>query len=127
VENNLLRYVKFSPGAHTCARCRARHAATTMSFFDQQMICQDCLEDETFAPNYAAARAAERQAVRSGDQRFPGIGLADEDRVVLAARLGARHVGTARDDVDSRPIPASRPRPARRDRDRFGREKRAEP
>ena len=74
-----------------------------MSFFDEQMICQDCCADETFTPNYAAARAAEKEALRSGNQRFPGIGLADEDRTVLADRLGARSRESTREDGESRP------------------------
>ncbi len=102
VENNLMRYVEFPPGAHTCGRCRALNVETTMSFFDEQMLCQDCCEDETFAPNYAAARVAEKEAVKSGNQRFPGIGLADEDHAVLADRLSARRRGSAGEDTESR-------------------------
>ncbi len=127
MENNLLRYVKFPPGAYACARCRARHVATTMSFFDEQMLCQECREDETFAPNDAAARAAEKQAVRSGNQRFPGIGLAEEDRAALAARLSARRLGAAGEDVDSRPRLDRTRRAAWRTDDGSAPERRAEP
>jgi len=127
VENNLLRYVKFPPGVHTCGRCRALNVATTMSFFDEQMLCQDCREDETFAPNYAAARAAEKEAVRSGNQRFPGIDLADEDRAVLADRLSARRRGTAGEDAESRPRPGWTWRAAWRGDDRSAPGRPAEP
>jgi hypothetical protein len=95
VENNLLRYVKFPPDVHTCGRCHALNVATTMSLFDEQMLCPECREDETFAPNYDAARAAERAAVRWGNLRFPGVGLADDDRAILRDRLSARRRAAA--------------------------------
>jgi hypothetical protein len=108
VDNNLLRYVTFRPGVHACGRCHALSVATTMSFFDEKMLCPECREDETFAPNYAAAREAEKAAVRSGNQRFPGIGLADEDRAVLNDRLDARRRGTTREGLGPRPSSGSR-------------------
>ena len=104
MENSLLRYVKFPPGVHACGRCHALDVATTMSFFDEQMLCPECREDETFAPNYAAARDAQKAAVRWGNQRFPGVGLADEDLAVLRDRLSARRRAAAR---EAGPPPAS--------------------
>ncbi len=49
-----------------------------------------CSEDEQQAPGYVAARDAEREAVRSGDYNFPGVGLSTEDLAFLAHRRKAR-------------------------------------
>jgi hypothetical protein len=93
VENNLFRYVQFPPGAHACDRCRAGYVITGMSFFDEAWCCLACLEDERLLPTYTATREAERGEVTAGNQRYPGIGLAEEDRSALADRLKARRLG----------------------------------
>ena len=93
MENNLHRYVQFPPGAHACGRCKAGHVATGMSFFDEEWCCPPCLEDEKLLPSYAAARVAEKHEVEQGNQRYPGIGLAEEDQSALADRLKARRLG----------------------------------
>ena len=93
MENNLFRYVQFPPGPHACERCKAGYVATGMSFFDEEWCCGPCLEDEKLLPSYAAARAAEKHEVEQGNQRYPGIGLAAEDRGALDDRLKARRHG----------------------------------
>lgn len=93
MENNLFRYVHFPPGAHACERCRAGYVITGMSFFDEEWCCLPCLEDERLLPSYTAAREAERREVTAGNQRYSGIGLAEEDRSALADRLKARRLG----------------------------------
>jgi hypothetical protein len=94
VENNLHRYVQFPPGAHACGRCKAGYVATGMSFFDEEWCCPQCLEDEKLLPGYGAAGEAERREVAAGNQRYPGVGLAAEDRSALDDRLKARRLGT---------------------------------
>jgi hypothetical protein len=90
VENNLFRYVQFPRGAHACGRCKAGYVATGMSFFDEAWCCPQCLEDEKLLPGYAGAREVERREVAAGNLRYPGIGLAAEDRRALGDRLKAR-------------------------------------
>ena len=53
------------------------------------MCCNACLDDEMLAPNYAAAREAERRAVLAGDYNY-SHGLTAADRAFLAARRAAR-------------------------------------
>ena len=93
MENNLFRYVQFPPGAHACGRCKAGYVVTGMSFFNEEWCCLPCLEDEKLLPGYAAARIAERDEVTAGTQRYPGVGLTEEDRSALAVRLEARRLG----------------------------------
>ena len=93
MENNLFRYVQFPPGAHACGRCRAGYVVTGMSFFNEEWCCLPCLGDEKLLPGYAAARMAEKHEVEQGNQRYPGIGLAAEDRGALDDVLKARRLG----------------------------------
>lgn len=76
--------------AGRCDRCGSTEAVWTMSWFNADIICLDCREDETHAPNYEAACAAELAAVRDGDLNFRGIGLAADDLAFLAERRRQR-------------------------------------
>ena len=93
MENTLFRYVQPPPGAHACERCRAGYVITGMSFFDEEWCCLPCLDDESLLPSYTAAREAERREVTAGNQRYPGIGLAEEDHSALAELVKARRLG----------------------------------
>ncbi len=77
----------------SCDRCRDHLSVSIMSRFNTDTICMSCSADEHQAPGYVAARDAEREAVRSGDYNFPGVGLSTEDLAFLADRRKAR--GTA--------------------------------
>jgi ArsR family metal-binding transcriptional regulator len=59
-----------------CDRCGASLAGgRTMSMFNTETICMACAEAERKRKDYAAAREAERAAVRAGDRNFEGVGL----------------------------------------------------
>ena len=72
-----------------CQRCGGPLAISSMSFFNEDICCIPCLDDERDAPTYAAAKAAEDQAVRNRNYNF-SAGLTPADRSFLAARLAAR-------------------------------------
>lgn len=57
-----------------CARCRKETNVHTMSRFNTDDICMDCLEKEKRHPKYPEAAAAELAAVKAGDLNFPGVG-----------------------------------------------------
>ena len=57
-----------------CARCGQETISQSMSFFDTDMCCSDCLEKEKKHPKYQEAYDAEEAAVRRGETNFPGIG-----------------------------------------------------
>ena len=58
-----------------CERCHDETGVTTMSRFNTQVCCMDCIEKEKKHPDYPKAEAAELAACRSGNYNFPGIGL----------------------------------------------------
>jgi hypothetical protein len=45
-----------------------------MSMFNTQEICMACSDAERQDPRYQEARAADEQAIRTGNYNFPGIG-----------------------------------------------------
>ena len=55
-----------------CERCHAETQVHTMSRFNTQAICMDCLDKEKKHPDYPKAAAAELAAVRAGDYNFKG-------------------------------------------------------
>ena len=57
-----------------CDRCGQETISQSMSFFNTDMCCHDCLEKEKKHPKYQEARDAEEAAVRRGETNFPGIG-----------------------------------------------------
>ena len=57
-----------------CERCGQETISQSMSFFNTDMCCSDCLEKEKKHPKYQEARDAEEAAVRRGETNFPGIG-----------------------------------------------------
>ena len=61
---------------HTkCDHCgKDLQRGQTMSRFNTQVICLDCVDKEEKVPRYATAKAAERDAVFRGDYNFKGIG-----------------------------------------------------
>jgi len=73
-----------------CDRCNKPTTVSIMSVFNTETICGACKDDERQAPGYAAARDAERNAVRSGNYNFAGVGLSATDHVFLAERRKAR-------------------------------------
>jgi hypothetical protein len=45
-----------------------------MSWFDQDLICVACIEEEEAHPDFEKAKAAENAAVAAGNLNFEGIG-----------------------------------------------------
>ena len=58
----------------TCQRCRKETNCHTMSRFNTQLICMECLDKEQKHPKYKEAAEAEEAAVRAGNRNFAGIG-----------------------------------------------------
>lgn len=57
-----------------CDRCgEPTGGVTTMSMFNQDVICRPCKEKEKKDPDYELARQAEEEAVRRGDTNYPGL------------------------------------------------------
>lgn len=46
-----------------------------MSMFNEDCICMDCMQKEKEHQDYARARIAEQEAVKSGNYNFKGIGF----------------------------------------------------
>lgn len=57
-----------------CVRCHKETPVTTMSYFNTDMICMDCDEEERSHPEFKAAQAEEERHVRSGNYNFKGTG-----------------------------------------------------
>jgi hypothetical protein len=57
-----------------CARCGVKTDTTIMSKFNEDILCLDCEDVERRHPKYPEAVRAEAEAVRDGDDFFPGIG-----------------------------------------------------
>lgn len=64
-----------------CQRCFKAANITTMSWFNTDILCIDCAEEETHHPRYREAVDAERQAVLQGNYNFEGIGYTSPDGV----------------------------------------------
>jgi predicted sulfurtransferase len=63
-----------------CNRCGVSFAnrAHTMSFFNTDMICMNCVQKERKNSRYKEAHDTECEAVRRGDYNFPGIGKPED-------------------------------------------------
>ena len=71
---NLKTYESFDMRRELCDRCgESTNNSTTMSIFNTDVICMSCKEEEKRDPEYAAAQAAEREALKAGDTNFKGI------------------------------------------------------
>ena len=58
-----------------CDRCgNSTNNITTMSVFNEEVICMPCKTAEKNEPNYAQAVEAEMNAIRQGNYNFKGIG-----------------------------------------------------
>jgi len=58
-----------------CDRCKKETRITTMSMFNTQDICMECLDKEKKHPKYRNAANAERLSCLLGNYNFPGVGL----------------------------------------------------
>lgn len=58
-----------------CTRCDAPHpAVVTMSWFNLDVICMDCSNQEAGHPDFAHAKAVENEQVRKGNLNYEGVG-----------------------------------------------------
>lgn len=58
-----------------CDRCGENTGgATTMSYFNEDVLCMECDEKERAHPKFKEALEADQRAVRAGNYNFPGIG-----------------------------------------------------
>jgi len=57
-----------------CQRCYNETRVHTMSRFNTQEICMDCVKKEKVHPEYENARKREAEEVRKGNYNFEGIG-----------------------------------------------------
>jgi hypothetical protein len=58
-----------------CQRCREDAKVTSMSRFNTQMCCMNCLDLEKKHPKYHVAETLEIAAIKQGRYNFQGIGL----------------------------------------------------
>jgi len=72
---NLKTFEAFGMQRDNCDRCgkSTSYGATTMSVFNEDVICMDCKKEEKNDPEYGAAVEAEREAIARGDYNYKGI------------------------------------------------------
>jgi len=58
-----------------CHKCGIASYVHTMSFFNTDLICPKCDDEERTNPNYYEAVKTERAEVKKGNMNYPGIGL----------------------------------------------------
>ena len=75
---NLKTFEAFGMQRDNCDRCGKStrngrsYGATTMSVFNEDVICMDCKKEEENDPEYGAAVEAEREAIMRGDRNYKG-------------------------------------------------------
>ena len=71
--NNLKTFEAFGMQRDNCDRCgKSTNGSTTMSVFNEDVICMDCKKEEKNDPEYGAAVEAEREATMRGDRNYKG-------------------------------------------------------
>lgn len=58
-----------------CDRCKKETAGTRMSYFNTEVVCLDCIEEESNHPLYSCAKDVEHYFLKQGIRNYPGIGL----------------------------------------------------
>ena len=61
-----------------CDRCKKILTSSSMSYFNEDICCNECLDKEKAHPKYAEAKRAENEQVKRGNYNFPGIGLPED-------------------------------------------------
>jgi hypothetical protein len=70
---NLKTFESFGMYRDKCDRCgESTNGSTTMSIFNEDVICMDCKKEEKNDPEYGAAVEAEREAIMRGDRNYKG-------------------------------------------------------
>lgn len=57
-----------------CDRCGKETRSTTMSYFNEDIICPTCDKAEREHPAFEEARQAELEQVKAGNYNFRGVG-----------------------------------------------------
>ena len=58
-----------------CQRCGVKSNASTMSWFNTDLICMDCADKEKSHPKYQEAKDRENEEVQKGNLNYDGIGF----------------------------------------------------
>jgi hypothetical protein len=58
-----------------CQRCGVKSNASTMSWFNTDLICMDCADKEKNHPKYQEAKDRENEEVQKGNLNYEGIGF----------------------------------------------------
>jgi hypothetical protein len=70
---NIKTFESFSMRRDNCDRCgEPTNNITTMSMFNEDVICMNCKEKEKKDPEYEAAVEAEREQIKSGNTNYKG-------------------------------------------------------
>ena len=70
---HLKTYESFEMNKSECDRCGGpTKGITTMSIFNQDIICMTCKAEEKKDPEYKAAQKAEVEAIKNGDTNYKG-------------------------------------------------------
>jgi hypothetical protein len=71
--NNIKTFESFDMRRDNCDRCgESTNNMTTMSMFNEDIICMDCKDKEKKDPEYGAAAEAEREHLKSGNKNYKG-------------------------------------------------------
>lgn len=70
---NLKTFEAFGMQRDNCDRCgESTNGTTTMSRFNEHVICMDCEKEERNHPDYKAAIDIENEEIRKGNYNFKG-------------------------------------------------------
>lgn len=61
-----------------CDRCGGKTSYWRMSWFDAQLVCLECAEEERNHPSFEDAKREVCDRERLGDRNYKGIGLPDD-------------------------------------------------
>lgn len=71
--NNIKTFESFDMRRDNCDRCgESTNNMTTMSMFNEDIICMDCKKKEKEDPEYEASAEAEREQIKSGNNNYKG-------------------------------------------------------
>ena len=70
-----MKYLEsFSMYRENCDRCHnPTNGKTTMSIFNEDVICMDCKEKESDEPDYMLAKDKELEEIKKGNLNYKGI------------------------------------------------------
>jgi hypothetical protein len=61
-----------------CDRCKKEITSWSVSYFNTEKCCPECLEKEKKHPLYKYAKDMEHEQVKAGNYNYPGIGKPDD-------------------------------------------------